>query len=119
MERNYKFLSMQPLPAYVTPPLLILFASVKNTGCANKVAKRSKKATENQPSSFCISCFTVSVTPSVNTSEPYNDFMILIVEINKVNSFLALTTHIPLIFLSNLFIAFIHSNYLLIQVNYL
>ena len=85
---------MQPLPSLVTPLLLILFASEKNTGCANKVAKWSKKATENPPFSFCYSCFTVSVTPSVNTSEPYNDFMILIVEINKGNTFLALTSYL-------------------------
>ena len=85
---------MQPLPSLVTPLLLILLPSVKNTGCANKVAKWSKKATENPRFSFCFSCFTVSVTPSVNTSEPYNDFMILIVEINKGNTFLALTSYL-------------------------
>ena len=61
---------------------------------------------------FFISCFTVSVTPSINTSKSSNDFIILIIsfislfEINKVNPFPALTTPFPLTFLSNLFIAF-------------
>ena len=61
---------------------------------------------------FFISSFTVSVTPSNNTPDSSNDFMILITsfislfEINKVNPFPALTTLFPLIFLSNLFIAF-------------
>ena len=31
------------------------------------------------PSSFFISCFTVSVIPSINTFESFNDFMILII----------------------------------------
>ena len=59
-----------------------------------------------------MSCFTVSVTPSFNTPESSNDFMSLIIsfissfEINKVNRFPALTVLFPLIFLSNLFIAF-------------
>ena len=59
-----------------------------------------------------ISFFTVSVLPSINTPESSNDFMILIIsfissfEINKVNTFLALTDPFPLIFLSNLFIGF-------------
>ena len=57
-------------------------------------------------------CFTVSVTPSINTPESSNDFMILIIsfislmEINKVNPFPAVTAPFPLTFLSNLFIAF-------------
>ena len=58
-----------------------------------------------------VSFFTVSDNPSSNTSEFSNGFMILIIsfissfEINKVNPFSALTVPIPLIFLSNLFIA--------------
>ena len=60
---------------------------------------------------FFFSCFTVLVTPSINTSES-PDFMILIIsfissfKINKVNPFPALTVHFPLIFLPNLFIVF-------------
>ena len=61
---------------------------------------------------FFISTFTVSATSSINTPEASNDFMILIIsfissfEINKVNPFPAFTAFFPLIFLSNLFIAF-------------
>ena len=61
---------------------------------------------------FFISYFTVSVTPPINTPESSNDFVILIIsfissfQINKVNPFPALTPPFPLIFLSNLFIAF-------------
>ena len=59
-----------------------------------------------------ISSFTVSLTPSINTPEYSNDFMILIIsfispfEINKINLFPALTAPFPLIFLSSLFITF-------------
>ena len=57
-------------------------------------------------------CFTVSVTPSTNTLESSNDYIILIIsfissfEINKVNPFPVLTAPFPLIFLSSLIIAF-------------
>ena len=60
---------------------------------------------------FFNSCFTASVTPSVNTPERSNGFAILKVssicsfEMNKVNYFRALTAPFPLIFLSSLFIA--------------
>ena len=61
---------------------------------------------------FFISCFTISITSSINTPESSNYFMILIIsftslfEMNKVNPFPALAALFPLIFLSNLFIAF-------------
>ena len=61
---------------------------------------------------FFISCFTISVTPSINTPKSSNDFIILIISFisslktNKVNPFPALIVPFPLIFLSNLFIAF-------------
>ena len=61
---------------------------------------------------FFISCFPVLVAPSSNTPESSNDVMIFLIllmssfEINKVNRFLILTVHFPLIFVSNLFIAF-------------
>ena len=53
----------------------------------------------------------VSVTPPINTFEPSNRLTILIIlfissfKINTVNLFPALTVLVPLIFLSNLFIA--------------
>ena len=61
---------------------------------------------------FFISCFAVSVTPSINTPKSSNDFMILLIlfissfEINKVNPFPALTAPFLIIFLADLFIAF-------------
>ena len=63
------------------------------------------------PSYFFISSFTVSVTPSINTSKSFNLFIILIMsfirsfEINKSKSFFALTAPFPLILLSDLSIA--------------
>ena len=77
-----------------------------------KQLKGGNKALENTPSWFFISCFTVSVTSSIKTPKCSDDFMILIIlftssfEMNKVNPFPALTAPFPLIFLSNLFIAF-------------
>ena len=76
------------------------------------MVKGASKAPRNPPSCFFISCFIVLVTPSINTSESSTDFIILIIlfissfEINKVNFFPALTGPFPLIFLSNLLIAF-------------
>ena len=61
---------------------------------------------------FFISCFAVTVIPSINTPESSNKFISLIIsftssfETNKANPFPALTALFPLIFLSNLFIAF-------------
>ena len=57
---------------------------------------------------FFVSSFTVSVTPTINTLESSNYFIIFIsfissFEINKVNSFPTLKAPFPLIFLSNLF----------------
>ena len=74
--------------------------------------KRLTKLHKTRLLVFFISSFTVSVTPSINTPESSNDFMILTMlfissfEINKVNFFPALTASFPLIFLSKLFIAF-------------
>ena len=104
---------MYLLPALLAPLLHMSFTTEKITVCTNEAAKDANKAPRN-PSSCCffISSVTVSVTPSVNTPESSNDFIILIIpfissfEINKVNPFPALKTPFPLIFLSNLFIAF-------------
>ena len=112
MERNVKFLSLYPLLALLTPFPLILFTTGEVTGCTNEAAEGAKNAQRNPPSCFFISCFTVSVNPSINTPESSNDLMVLIIsftssfQINKSNPFSALTTPFPLIFLSNLFIAF-------------
>ena len=59
-----------------------------------------------------ISCFTVSVTPPINTPESSNDLVILIIsfissfKIKKVNSIPVSTVPFRFIFLSNLSIAF-------------
>ena len=59
-----------------------------------------------------ISSFSLSVIPSINIPASSNSFIILIIscissfEINKVNAFPLPTAPFPLIFLSNLFIAF-------------
>ena len=106
-----KILTMYPLPALLTSFPFIPFTTEEITSCTNKVAKGAEKAPRNQSSCFLISCFTISVTPSANTPESSNDFIILIIsfissfEINKVNAFPAETSYFPLIFLSNLFIA--------------
>ena len=93
---------MYPLPALLTHPPFIPFNIEENTGGTNEVAKGTNKAPRNPP--FCISCFTVSLTPSINTHESSNYFMILIIsyissfKINKVNPFPALTARFPFIF---------------------
>ena len=61
---------------------------------------------------FFFSCFTTSVTPSINTPKSSTDFTALIIslissyEINKVNTFPAVAASFPLVLLSNLFIEF-------------
>ena len=76
------------------------------------MTKGVNKTPRNSLSYFFISCFTVSVTPSISTPEPSIDFITLIIlfmflfEINKVNPFPALAAPSPLIFLSNLSFAF-------------
>ena len=71
-----------------------------------------KKTLKNPPACFFVSCFTVSVTPSIFTHESSKDFMILMIsfissfEIIKLNPFLGLVAPFPLIFLSILLMAF-------------
>ena len=104
MDRNYKFISIYSLSAVLTHLLLIPFTTEKITDYTNEAAKSSSKAPRNPPSYTFISCFTVSVTPSVNTPEASNDFMILIksfkcsFEINKVKPLPAFTASFSLIF---------------------
>ena len=95
------------------------------TGCYKEVAKGANKAPRIAPSCCFISFFTVPVTPSVNTTESSNKFIILIVsvlsslQINKVNPFPALAAPFLFIFTANLFILLEVKllNCLLIQVN--
>ena len=67
MERNEKFLSIYPLPALLTPISLIPISTEKITGCTNNDPKGATP--RNLPSWFFISCFTISVTPSINICE--------------------------------------------------
>ena len=79
------------------------------TGCINEADKCANKAPRNLLSCFFVSCFTVSVNPSINTPECSSGFMMLIIsfislfKINKVNPFPALAAPF-LLFFSNLFI---------------
>ena len=64
----------------------------------------ANRAPRNLPSCFFfISCFTVSIYPSINTPESSNYFMILIIsfisslEIDKVNPFPVRTAPFPLV----------------------
>ena len=99
------YIVLVPLP-------LIPFTSEEITVCTNEAAKGANKVQRNLPSCFFISCFTVSVIPSIHSFESSNDFMILIAsfissfEMNKVNSFPAHTAPFLFIFLSNLLIPF-------------
>ena len=69
------------------------FITEEITGCTKEAVNGANKAPRNLSSYFFVSCFTVSVTPSINTPESSNDFMVLIIsfisslEINKVNPF--------------------------------
>ena len=82
---------MYPLPALPTPLPLIPFTTDEVIGCTNEAPKIANKASRNSSACFFISCITNSVTPSLNTQESPNDFMIIIIsfifsfEINKVN----------------------------------
>ena len=58
---------MYPLPALLTSLPLISFTTEEITGCTNEAAKGDNKAGKNPPSCIFMSCFTVSVIPSINT----------------------------------------------------
>ena len=78
------FIIESPLPA-------ISFTTEDTPGYTNEAAKGAQTAPTNPPFCFFISCFTVSVTPSINTLESSSDFMILIIssiqlfEMNRMN----------------------------------
>ena len=102
---------IDPFPAPLTPLPVIPFEEI--TGCTNETAKSANKAPRNLPSCFFVSCFTLSVNPSINTHKSSNHFIILIksfissFETNKVNPFHAPTASFPLIFFfSNSFTRF-------------
>ena len=131
-EQNVTFSFIYPLPAPLTPLPAIPFVLTKLKTVPLKHLKKLTKHQEILLLIFFISCFTVSVTPSINTYEFSSDFIISTISFissfkrNKVNSLAPLTDPSALIIvLSNLFTAFqtyfLHLKlyYLLIQVNYL
>ena len=73
-----------PILALLTPIPVISSTTEEVTVCNKEAAKgpiekETNKASRNLPSYFFfISSFIVSVTPSINTPEPSNNFMILI-----------------------------------------
>ena len=75
------FLSIYLLPILLTPLSLVSVTTEEITGCTNEAAKGANKAPRNLPSCFLISCFTVSVTLSVNVPESSTDCMILIISL--------------------------------------
>ena len=101
---------MYPFPALAITLPLIPFTTEEVTGCTNEAVKDANKAGTKSAFVFVL-CYTVSVTPSINTFKSSNNFMILKTsfissfEINRVNPFLALAASFPFVFLSNVFIA--------------
>ena len=93
----------------MTPLQKILFTKEVTTGCINETAMDANNGARNPLSSFFISCFTFSITPSINAAESSSDFLILIItsissfKMKKVNPLPALAAPHPLIFLSNYF----------------
>ena len=76
----------------------IPFSTEEITGCTNEATNGGNEVPRYLPSCFFISCFTVSVTQSINTPESFNDFMILMsfissFEIKKVNSHSSFSTY--------------------------
>ena len=67
-----------PLPAIMTPLLVIPVSTEKIKSFAIAADTVVNIAPRILSSSCYVSCFTVSVTPSINTLESSNDFMILI-----------------------------------------
>ena len=102
-----------PFPVLLTHFSVIAFINEETTGCVNKEAVGGINeaninviiALRNLPSCFFISCFTVSVAPSVNKPDFSSSYKILIIssissfEINKVNPFLLLQLFSHLFFL--------------------
>ena len=104
------------LPALLTPFLVTAFIKEEAIGAINEAAKDVIIAPKDLPSCSFISCFTVSVPPSINKPDFFSDSTILIIlsissqEMNKLNPIPTLTAPAPivaiaphpLIFLSNL-----------------
>ena len=74
------------------------------TGAINKAALVAHKGTQNQPSCLFTLCFTIPVTPLIDTRESFSDSMTLIIssifslEMNIVNPFPSLTAPFNIFF---------------------
>ena len=75
-EQNVTFSFICPLPAPLTPLPAIPFVLTKLKAVPLKHLKKLTKHQEILLLIFFISCFTVSVTPSINTYEFSSDFII-------------------------------------------
>ena len=76
MEKNP---SSCPFHILMTPFPDISFINKERMGAINESAVRTIIAPKNPPSCFFISCFAVSVGPSVNRSESSSDSTVLII----------------------------------------
>ena len=111
----------------VTPLPLLPFTTEEILDCTNEVARGSKKSSKKSAFLFFLflSCFTVSVTPSLYRPGSSNDFMILLIsfifsfEINRLIPFLALAVPFALFFFFQIYLLHLKLNCLLIQVHYL
>ena len=97
------------IPALLTTFAIIMFINEETIGCIgaiNEAALGDIIAPRNPPSCFSISCLLVSVAPPINRPECSSNFTILTssrspFEMDKVNSYTAVTAPGALIFLSN------------------
>ena len=121
MKQNYKFLSIYPLSAILTPFPLITFTTEEITGCANEATKGPNKGPRKPPSFFCYFIF-YCFSNSINQIH-LNLLMILIIsffspfKINKINLFSALTASFPLFFFQ-IYLLHLKLSCLLIQLNF-
>ena len=120
MERNKKFLSIHPLLTFITPLIIKHFTDEEIPDCTNEAAKSDNKAPRSLHSYFFISYFTVSITPSNDTPESPNVFMILIISFEIINHVIFLLEQLLFdLFFIQICLLHLKLNCLLIQVNYL
>ena len=73
------FLSIYPLPAFLTPIPLIPFTKEEITSFTKEANKVANKAPRSPSCCFLFHVFLFQLTPSVNTPKSFNNFMILII----------------------------------------
>ena len=120
MERNKKFLSIHPLLTFITPLIIKHFTDEEIPDCTNEAAKGDNKAPRSLHSYFFISYFTVSITPSNDTPESPNVFIILIISFEIIIHVIFLLEQLLFdLFFIQICLLHLKLNCLLIQVNYL